>query len=74
MQITLYTKNNCPQCQLTKRFLVEHCVHFTEINLEEHPEEVQLLSKEGFKRAPIVKTDTNISFSGFQLDKLKTLI
>lgn len=74
MQITLYTKNNCPQCQLTKRFLTEHQLSFNEINLEEHPEEVQSLLDEGFQQAPVLKTDTGISFSGFNPDKLETLI
>ena len=28
--ITLYTKNNCPQCKMTKRFLTQKDVTFEE--------------------------------------------
>lgn len=74
MEITVYTKNNCPQCMLTKRFLDEHHLSFNEINLSDHPEEVDSLLAEGFQQAPVIKTSTGISFSGFQPDQLEQLL
>lgn len=74
MKITVYTKNNCPQCMLTKRFLDEHQLSYKEINLNEHPEEVDALIAEGFQQAPIVKIDNDTSFSGFQPDQLEKLL
>ncbi|WP_032823307.1 glutaredoxin domain-containing protein, partial [Oenococcus oeni] len=30
--MTVYTKNNCPQCKATKRWLNEHNIDYQEIN------------------------------------------
>lgn len=74
MEITVYTKNQCPQCEATKKFLDEHHITFKEINLNEHPEEVDTLIAEGFQQAPVVKTDDGRAFSGYQPDQLNKLL
>ncbi|TVX15250.1 NrdH-redoxin, partial [Streptococcus pneumoniae] len=37
--VTVYSKNNCVQCKMTKRFL-DNNVSYREINLDEQPEYV----------------------------------
>lgn len=71
--ITVYSKNDCVQCKMTKRFLDQHQVPFKEINLDEQPEFIEHVKKLGFSAAPVIETETE-NFSGFQPGKLKNLI
>lgn len=71
--ITVYSKNNCMQCKMTKKFLEQHGADFQEINIDEHPEKVDYVKSLGFTSAPVIKAD-NVVFSGFQPAKLKELI
>ncbi|MBW1605989.1 redoxin NrdH [Lactobacillus sp. Sy-1] len=72
-QITLYSKNNCMQCKMTKRFLQEHDIEFNEININEQPEYIDTLKSEGFMAMPVVKADGIDAFSGFRPDQLNKL-
>ncbi|TCD46577.1 glutaredoxin-like protein NrdH [Streptococcus sp. X16XC17] len=71
--ITVYSKNNCIQCKMTKRFLDEHNVAFTEINLDEQPDYIEHVKELGFSAAPVIETE-NGAFSGFNPSKLKALL
>lgn len=71
--ITVYSKNNCMQCKMTKKFLEQHGANFQEINIYEHPEKVEYVKSLGFTSAPVIEAD-NLVFSGFQPAKLKELI
>ena len=37
-KITLFSKNNCMQCKMTKKFLEKEGADFEEINIDEQPE------------------------------------
>lgn len=71
--ITIYSKNNCMQCKMTKKFLEQNGASFEEINIDEHPEQVEYVKSLGFTAAPVIKSG-DIAFSGFQPAKLKELI
>lgn len=71
--ITVFTKNNCMPCKMTKKFLTENGVDFEEINIEEHPEKIEYVKSLGFSSAPVIEAG-DIVFSGFQPSKLKELI
>lgn len=71
--ITVYSKNNCMQCKMTKKFLEQHGANFQEINIDEHPEKVDYVKSLGFTSAPVIEAD-NLVFSGFQPARLKELI
>ncbi|VTT06628.1 glutaredoxin-like protein NrdH [Streptococcus dysgalactiae] len=71
--ITVYSKNNCMQCKMTKKFLEQHGANFQEINIDEHPEKVEYVKSLGFTSGPVIEAD-NLVFSGFQPAKLKELI
>lgn len=71
--ITLYSKNNCMPCKMTKKFLEQHQADFQEINLDEHPEKIDHVRALGFTSAPIIESD-DVVFSGFQPAKLKELL
>ena len=74
--VTVYSKNNCVQCKMTKRFLdsnnVEYKDAYREINLDEQPEYIDQVKELGFSAAPVIQTPTEV-FSGFQPGKLKQL-
>ncbi len=72
IMVTIYSKNNCVQCKMTKRFLDTNHVEYREINLDEQPEFVDHVKNLGFNAAPVIQTADEV-FSGFQPAKLKKL-
>jgi glutaredoxin-like protein NrdH len=73
MQITVYTNTNCVQCEQTKIWLNKHNIDFDTKMLADSPEIQPLIEERGFASAPIV-TAGNLAWSGFRIDKLKTLV
>lgn len=71
--VTIYSKNNCVQCKMSKKFLDEHNVAYKEINLDEQPEFIEHVKSLGFSAAPVIETENEV-FSGFQPTKLKSLV
>ncbi|MGT2911290.1 glutaredoxin-like protein NrdH [Streptococcus cameli] len=71
--VTVYSKNNCVQCKMTKKFLDQHKVTYKEINLDEEPEYIAHVKELGFSAAPVIETENDV-FSGFQPGKLKALV
>ena len=39
-KITLFSKNDCMQCKMTKKFLEKEGADFEEINIDEQPEKI----------------------------------
>ena len=63
-KITFFSKNNCMQCKMTKKFLEQHNADFEEINIDEQPE---LASRFGVMSIPTLMvwkdgklTDTSV--------------
>ncbi|HEM4051367.1 TPA: glutaredoxin-like protein NrdH [Streptococcus suis] len=71
--VTIYSKNDCVQCKMSKKFLDQHNVAYTEINLDEQPEYIEHVKGLGFSSAPVIETESEV-FSGFQPAKLKSLV
>ncbi|HGD5859180.1 TPA: glutaredoxin-like protein NrdH, partial [Streptococcus agalactiae] len=46
--ITVFSKNNCMQCKMTKKFLDQHGADFEEINIDEKPEKIEYVKNLGF--------------------------
>ena len=70
--VTVYSKNNCVQCKMPKRFLDSNNIAYRAITLDEQPEYIEQVKELGFSAAPIIQTPTEV-FSGFQPAKLKKL-
>lgn len=70
--VTVYTKNQCVQCDMTKKQLDRMGIIYDVVNLEENPAKLAEFQEKGFLAAPIVTTDTK-TWSGFRLDKIKSL-
>lgn len=71
--IILYTKNNCPQCKMTKRFLAQKDVTFEEINIDEQPQYIDWLKEQGHRTVPVLTTNESMTIVGFRPDQLKAL-
>lgn len=87
MKITVYTKNGCPKCDMTKRVLEGEGIEFEAINIQEVEEiEVEIdgvkvkrnpfdYIKEdlGFSAMPVVVAEGQAPFSDFRPDLLQAL-
>lgn len=71
--ITVFSKNNCMQCKMTKKFLDQHGADYVEVNIDEQPEKIDYVKSLGFAAAPVIQAG-DVVFSGFQPAKLKELI
>ena len=69
---TVYTKNNCVQCDATKRMMDKLGVEYDTVNISDNPEELDKLIEMGYRAAPVVVSGED-SWAGFQPDKITTL-
>ncbi|MGT2681852.1 glutaredoxin-like protein NrdH [Streptococcus porci] len=72
-KITVYSKHNCMQCNMTKKFLEKAGADFEEINIDEQPEKIDYVKSLGFTAAPVIEAG-DLVFSGFQPAKLKEIV
>ena len=84
-KITIYSKNKCVKCNMTKRFLQQNNVDYLEINIDDEDfnlkeygktrdEYIKYIKNELLlSTMPIVVTDDEY-WGDYQLDKLKKLV
>lgn len=72
MSVTVFSKNNCSQCEATKSLMKELNIAFDEINISEQPEYVPQLKAMGFRSAPVVVVGDD-AWSGFNEEKVRAL-
>jgi glutaredoxin-like protein NrdH len=68
----VYTKPNCVQCDATKRWLDNHGIEYSTVDIEQDQEAFDKIVALGFRAAPVVESDAG-SWSGFNPDKLSLL-
>lgn len=73
MALELYTKDNCIQCKMTKKFLMENNIEFGEHNISNHPEYIDYLKEKGLRTVPVLEQDNAPIINGFRPDLLKKL-
>ncbi|AUJ31477.1 MAG: glutaredoxin-like protein NrdH [Liquorilactobacillus nagelii] len=74
MSLAIYTKNNCIQCKMTKKFLAEHQISFEEHNVSQEPKYIDYLKEKGFRSVPVIEKNSNPIINGFRPDLLKSLL
>lgn len=73
-KITVYTKNNCAQCKMTKKKLDDLGIAYELINVDEDEKERDYVKDVlGFRTMPVVVADGLEPFAGFQPDKINKL-
>lgn len=70
--VTVYTKDNCVQCEATKRHLDKLGVAYDTVNITNDIAALDKLISLGYRSAPVVVTD-NDSWAGYVPDKLDGL-
>lgn len=71
--ITVYTKDNCVQCKMTKNLLKNKDIKYMEINIEDNDVVRSRLKKQGIKQMPAVFKGAKFLFSGFQPSEVNKL-
>lgn len=73
--LKVYTKNNCMQCNMTKKFLKDKGVKFTEINVDDDLQGLNKLIELNLRSVPVVFNEReDVIAIGFQPHKLKEVI
>lgn len=72
MQVTVYSKYDCVQCDMTKKLMDREGIAYTEINIEEDVQALAMIKAMGYAAAPVVMTDKE-DWSGFKAEKIKAL-
>lgn len=73
MSVTVYSKPNCPQCELTKRDMDILGIDYQTIDITQHQDQLERLAGMGYRSAPVVETEHAI-WSGYDQDKIKSLV
>jgi len=74
MTYTLYSADNCMQCNFTKKLLDDRGIKYEPINIDEQPEAREKLKREGFMSIPVLKNqDDQLIAVGFQPQVLNSL-
>ncbi|QTI96443.1 MAG: hypothetical protein HXK95_000895 [Candidatus Nanogingivalaceae bacterium] len=83
--VYVYTKPNCVQCRMVKRYLDNKKIPFIEINIENDEDVINFLKGQGISSAPAIfygETDKNnglllenaTNFTGNNQNELKKLV
>ena len=73
--LTVYSKPNCIQCEMTKIWLDQNKIQFESVDVSEHPEKLEEIKLNGFQQLPVVALDKNFdnAWVGYNLDRLLEL-
>lgn len=79
MKVTVYTQDNCQQCNATKRTLDKYGVPYTAELATNHLDVVAWAKQEGMGSAPVVMVhdvtgQLVAAWSGFRPDKIKEVV
>lgn len=72
MNVTVYTKPHCVQCDATKRALSSKRIAYEAVDMSEDPDALATVKALGYAQAPVVVTSED-HWSGFRPDKIKAL-
>lgn len=74
-KVTVYTKNGCPQCDMTKVVLNGEGIEFEAFNVEEDPKAYDyVVNTLNLRQMPVVVVEGQEPFTGFQPDRLKAIL
>lgn len=73
MSVIVYSNPNCVQCEQTKKYLKLKGVEFESKMIADSPEVLPIIEANKYTSAPVVVAG-DVSWSGFRLDKLSSLV
>lgn len=71
--VKIYSRDDCMSCRLTKKALEKAGVKFEVIDLDTHPEVIELLRAKGLQSLPVVESRGE-AIAGYRPDKLRQLL
>ncbi|TYC50165.1 glutaredoxin-like protein NrdH [Weissella muntiaci] len=72
-EITVFTKDNCIQCKMTKKTLEQYGVTFKERNVSADESALAYLKEQGYQSVPVVMSKLFEPINGFRPDLLANL-
>ncbi|MEC5179497.1 glutaredoxin-like protein NrdH [Arthrobacter sp. CG_A4] len=72
MNVTVYTKPACVQCNATYRALDKKGITYQSVDISQDADALERLKALGYMQAPVVVTDQD-HWSGFRPDKIAEL-
>lgn len=73
-KVTVYTKNGCPQCDMTKNVLRGEEIDFDLINVEEDEVAMDFVKNTlNLTAMPVVIVEGQEPFTGFRPDRLQSI-
>ena len=72
--VTVFSKNNCYSCKMTKRWLEEHDIDFVEVNTDDDLSALNFLIENNLRTLPVVMIEDELLTMGFAPNKLKELL
>lgn len=72
-QITVFSKDNCMQCNFTKNFLSDKGIKFKVRDCDNEPEALEEVKALGFSTLPVVVAEGLEPFFGFRPEVLSQL-
>ena len=72
MVVTVYTKPQCVQCNMTYRALDAKGISYTKVDITEDAQALEMVKSLGYMQAPVVIAGDE-HWSGFQPDKINAL-
>jgi len=70
--VTVYTKNNCMQCKLSKDYLTREGIRYNEYNVEEDEMAREAVVGLGYQQLPVIVSGFD-HWSGLRPDKLANI-
>lgn len=67
----IYSKDNCMQCKMTKKWLADNGMNYIEKNVDEEAEWLEEVKDMGFKSLPVTLVPNTPPILGFAPSKLK---
>ncbi|ATW61081.1 NrdH-like glutaredoxin [Mycobacterium phage Andies] len=74
--VTVYTKDDCQGCTLTKKHLEKLGIAYTEVPVDSDPGIRAAIEELGYSTAPVVCASTDegeLHWGGFRYDRIKAL-
>jgi len=71
--ITVYSKDNCSNCEATKNLLNNRGIDFEEVNISHDEEGLNFIKENGYKSVPVTITDKGQVIQGFNINELSQL-
>jgi len=79
LTVTVYTKDDCRQCVMTKQWLTKRAVEFAEVDILKDPLDLEAAKSLGLAAAPVVIVSfgtpiEDVAWAGFNPTKLNAYL